>query len=151
MAAARSTVAVDDSGGLDKMGSGGQRSALAHATSAGTISVANLARRGASGNNRLDCVSAQASCTGRCPQPFGMRPCDRFDVRGKRRIERQMRRGMLADEVDDGHVCPAGIVQICETVGEDQGRDAGECMAGFSAMARIAVRGAGDHTFEQAE
>jgi hypothetical protein len=57
---------------------------------------------------------------------------------------------MLADEVDDGHVCPAGIVQICETVGETRA-EMQQSACGFFRHARIAVRGAGDHTFEQAE
>ena len=57
---------------------------------------------------------------------------------------------MLSDEVDDGHLCPASIVQIRETVGET-GTEMQESARRLFRHARIAVRSSSHNSFEEAE
>jgi hypothetical protein len=58
--------------------------------------------------------------------------------------------GVLANEVDNGHACPACIVQIRETVAETRA-EMQEGAGGFFSHARIAVGGSGDNAFEETE
>ena len=62
----------------------------------------------------------------------------------------QMICGVLANEVDNGHACPACIVQIRETVAETRA-EMQEGAGGFFSHARIAVGGSGDNAFEETE
>ncbi len=58
--------------------------------------------------------------------------------------------GMLADQVDDRHTCPAPIVQIREAIPEAR-PEMQECARRLFCHARIAVSGSSDNTFKQAE
>ncbi len=127
-------VAVAGSGGLGKARQSERLIPPSlQATSAGTISVAIWP-----GAVRAATIASAASRPTsdeerRRPQPFGIRPRDGFDVGSQRRIVAQMIGGMLADEVDDRHLGPAGIVQIRETIAE-AGAEMKSVHAGFSAM-----------------
>ncbi len=58
--------------------------------------------------------------------------------------------GMLAHQIDDWYLRPAGVVQIRKAVskaGAEMKKSAGR----FFRHARITVRSAGDHTFEETE
>ena len=61
-----------------------------------------------------------------------------------------MVRGMLPDKIDNGHLCPACIVQIRETVGET-GTEMQDGARRLFRHARITVRSSSHNSFEEAE
>jgi hypothetical protein len=57
---------------------------------------------------------------------------------------------MLADEVHDGHMCPDGVMQIRQTVGETGAKMQEGARRPFN-HTRVAVRCPGANPLEQAE
>ena len=102
------------------------------------------------GCDGLGCVVAQGRRALRRAHPRRHVARDGLDVRLQLRVVLDVVGGMVADDVDDGHLALARVVQVGETVAEaaaevQQGR------SGPAGHARIAVGGAGGHALEQAQ
>ena len=99
-------------------GDGRDRTAFAPGDIGGDDQRGNLSGRCASSDDGFRRVAADFGRSARSAQPLGIGPRNGFDVGGKRRVVMQMIGRMLADQVDDRHLRPAGIVQIREAVAE---------------------------------
>ena len=62
----------------------------------------------------------------------------------------EMISGMLTNDIDNWHLCPAGIVQISESVAKSRAKMK-ESACWFPGHARITICRSGDHAFEQTE
>ena len=100
--------------------------------------------------HRLGGVFADLTGCGRGMEPGGDWPRPGLRLGGERRVERVVIGGLVADDVDDRAVRPAGVMEVGEAVGE-AGPAMEERRRGPAGHARIAVGGAGGDALEQGE
>ena len=77
-------------------------------------------------------------------------PGQPLDVGGERRVVPDVVARMLADDVDDARLRLPRVVQVGQAIGQP-GPEVQQCCGGLAGHAVVAVRGAGDHAFEQAQ
>ena len=119
-----------------------------HDTSAGSISVATRplpACRTASAASRAISAGAVEVCT-QCDTG----PRDTLDIRRQRCVVLHMVGGVIADDIDDGHMTLFGIVDIGQRIAQ-AGTEVQQRRRGLARHAGIAVRSAAEHTLEQAQ
>ena len=131
-------------------GYGSDRAAVAPGRVGGQDQGRDLPRRGVGSGDCLRGAEANRCGVGRRFDPMRDRTRDARDIRGERCVVLDVIGRMLADDVDDGRARLLRIVQVGQRVAEarpkvQQGR------RGFSGHSGIAVGGAADDAFEQAE